>query len=297
VKRNLPLVLAGLIVLCALYSALFVVDQRQTALVLTGQKVTRVITDPGLHLKWPAPIDQVVLADHRIETLDSASAERYVTADKVAVVAELVVRFQVTDPQRFFPNASTPEQSRQAREHLVQAVRTALSDEFGRHSLPDILAGHNGAIVAAIRDSASPAAEALGLNLVSVGLARVDLVPELSERVYQRMVAERTRLANELRSTGAADEEQIKADADRQVEVIKAEAYQTAQNTKGDGDARAAQIYSEAYSRDPQFYAFYKSLEAYRESFRNRSDVVIADPNSDFFRFMRNPAAGGAPRK
>ena len=295
-NRAVAGLIAAFVVVCLLWSSLFLVDQRYYAIVLTFQKVKEVINEPGLHVKWPYPIDQVVLIDKRIQTIDRGDADRYITSEKKNLLVDLFVKWQVTDPTRFY--VSFRGDTQLAQDRLLQIIRAALNEEFTKRTVKEVISTQREDVMQAVRAKVGNDAAALGLKVVDVRLKRVDLLAEISDRVYLRMQAERNRVANEQRSTGFAEQEQIKADADRQREVILAEAYEKAQNTRGEGDARAAQIYTEAYSRDPQFYAFYKSLDAYRESFRNRSDLLVVDPSSDFFKFLKSPGTTApAPHK
>jgi membrane protease subunit HflC len=294
-NRLLPILIGALVALMLVYSSLFVVDQRYYAIVLTFQSFKQVVNEPGLHAKWPYPIDQVVYIDKRNQTIDSGDTDRYITAEKQNLQVDLFVKWQVTDPRQYY--VSFRGDSTIAQERLLQIIRAALNEEFAKRTVRELIATQREDVMHAVREKVGASAASLGVAVVDVRLKRVDLLPEISERVYQRMVSERNQRANAERSNGYAEEEQIKADADRQREVILAEAYKTAQTAKGEGDAQAAQIYAEAYSRDPQFYSFYKSLEAYRESFKNHGDIVVADPNSDFFKFMKSPSSATPPRK
>ncbi len=294
-NRVLPILISILAVLWLAYSCLFIVDQRSFAIVFTFQSVKEVIKEPGLHAKWPYPIDQVTFIDRRIHTIDQVEPDRYITAEKKNLLVDLFVKWQVIDPTQYYVSVRNDTQLAQSR--LTQIIRAALNEEFTKRTVREVIADQREDVMRDVREKVGAEVGALGISIIDVRLKRVDLLPEISERVYQRMEAERNRVANQLRSVGAAEQEQIKADADRQSEVILADAYEKSQAIKGDGDAHASQIYAEAYSRDPQFYAFYKSLEAYRASFKSRNDLVVVDPSSEFFKFMKNPDTTAQPKR
>lgn len=288
--------LTGLLLLVILASSMiFVVDQRNFALVFRFQKVKDVITEPGLHVKWPYPIDQVVTVDKRIQTIDGAQADRYITSEKRNLLVDLFVKWQVSDPVRYY--VSFRGEKSLAQDRLTQIIRAGLNEEFAKRTVQEVVSSQREQVMDTVRTKVARDAAEVGIKVVDVRLKRVDLLATISERVYLRMQAERNRVANELRSTGAAEEEQIKADADRQHEVILADAYEKAQSIKGEGDAKASQIYAEAFGRDPQFYAFYKSLEAYRQTFRDHNNLIVVDPDSEFFKYMKNPSSVANPKK
>jgi membrane protease subunit HflC len=289
--RNLPFVGAlALGVLVALAMSLFTVDQRQYAIVFQLGEIKEVIVEPGLNLKWPL-IQNVRLFDRRILTLDSTEPERFVTAEKKPVLVDSFVKWRIHDVQKFYISVGGDEQL--ARTRLSQWVNSGLREEFGKRTVHDVVSGERDKIMADVQKKADLEARNLGIEIVDVRLKRVDLPAEVSEAVYRRMETERKRVANELRSQGAAEAEKIKADADRQREVIVAEAYRDAQKIKGEGDAKAASIYGQAFSQNAEFYAFYRSLEAYRGSFRSKSDLLVIEPNSDFFKYLKNAGRGG----
>ena len=274
---------------------IFVVDQRKFAIVFTFQKVKEVISEPGLYVKWPYPIDQVVLVDKRIQTIEGAQADKYITAEKRNLLVDLFVKWQVIDPVRYY--VSFRGENSLAQDRLMQIIRAGLNEEFTKRTVQEVVSSQREEVMEAVRNKVIHDAQEVGIRVVDVRLKRVDLLATITERVYLRMQAERNRDANALRSTGAAEEEQIKADADRQTEVILADAYEKAQAIQGEGDAKASQIYAEAFGRDPQFYAFYKSLEAYRRTFADHRNLIIVDPNEDFFKYLKSPSAVAAPKK
>ena len=261
---------------------IFVVDQRKFAIVFTFQKVKEVISEPGLYVKWPYPIDQVVLVDKRIQTIEGAQADKYITAEKRNLLVDLFVKWQVIDPVRYY--VSFRGENSLAQDRLMQIIRAGLNEEFTKRTVQEVVSSQREEVMEAVRNKVIHDAQEVGIRVVDVRLKRVDLLATITERVY-------------LRSTGAAEEEQIKADADRQTEVILADAYEKAQAIQGEGDAKASQIYAEAFGRDPQFYAFYKSLEAYRRTFADHRNLIIVDPNEDFFKYLKSPSAVAAPKK
>jgi len=290
-NRNLPFVgFLALGALVVLAMSLFTVDQRQYAIVFQLGDIKEVIKAPGLNLKWPM-IQNVRFFDRRILTLDSVEPERFLTAEKKPVLVDSFVKWRIDDVRQYYISVGGDEMI--AKTRLSQTVNSGLREEFGKRTVHDVVSGARDKIVADVQKKADADMRAMGVEIIDVRLKRVDLPAEVSEAVYRRMETERKRVANELRSQGAAEAEKIKADADRQREVIVAEAYRDAQKIKGDGDAKAAAIYGQAFSQNPEFYAFYRSLEAYRGSFKSKSDVLVVEPNSDFFKYLKNSGRPG----
>lgn len=273
----------GAIVLFA--ATVFTVDQRQYAIIFQLGEVKEVITEPGLAFKWPM-IQNVRIFDKRILTLDSPEPERFLTAEKKPVLVDSFVKWRINDVKQYYISVGGDESL--ARTRLAQTVNAGLREEFGRRTVHDVVSGARDAIMTEVQKKADADIRTIGVEIIDVRLKRVDLPPEVSESVYRRMETERKRVANELRSQGAAEAEKIRADADRQREVIVAEAYRDAQKVKGEGDAKAAAIYGRAFSENPEFYSFYRSLEAYRGSFKNKNDLLVVEPNSDFFKYLKN---------
>ena len=291
-KRNLGGYVIGLIVvLWVAFMSMFVVDQRQNVIVFRLGEVVAIRKNPGLYFKVPM-LDNVRYFDVRILTIDTAEPERFLTSEKKNVLVDLFVKWRITDVRQYFVSVGGDEASAQRR--LLQTINDGLRAEFGNRTVHDVVSGERDKIMDLMRISANEDAGKIGVEVLDVRIKRVDLPQEVSVDVYRRMEAERKRVANEQRSTGAAESEKIRADADKQREVILAEAYSKAQRVKGEGDARASAIYARAYETDPEFYAFYRSLEAYRASFRNKNDMLVIEPNSDFFKYLksgRKPAA------
>ncbi|MDR3220710.1 MAG: protease modulator HflC [Candidatus Accumulibacter sp.] len=273
------------VVIAILAASIFTVDQRQHAIVFQLGEVREVIAEPGLYFKIPV-IQNVRYFDKRILTLDSAEPERFITSEKKNVLVDSFVKWKITNPRLYYISVEGDEA--RARTRLSQTVNAGLREEFGKRTVHDVVSGERDKIMEQMREKADLDARKIGVQIVDVRVKRVDLPDEVSGSVYGRMEAERKRVANELRSEGAAEAEKIRADADRQREIILAEAYREAQKEKGEGDAKAAAIYAEAFNQNPEFYAFYRSLEAYRGSFRGKSDVLVIEPNSDFFKYMRS---------
>ncbi|MPZ42031.1 MAG: protease modulator HflC [Betaproteobacteria bacterium] len=287
-RTKLGGVLVALIAAAVLAAlSMFVVDQRQHAIVFRLGEIVDIKTSPGLYLKLPI-VDNVRYFDTRILTLDTAEPERFITSEKKNVLVDLFVKWRIVDVRQYYISVGGDEMRAQTR--LSQTINSSLRDEFGNRTVHDVVSGERDQIMEFMRDRANEDASKIGVQVIDVRLKRVDLPQEVSESVYRRMEAERKRVANELRSTGAAESEKIRADADRQREVIIADAYSEAQRIKGEGDAKAAAIYARAYEQNPEFYAFYRSLEAYRVGLGSRSDVLVLDPNSEFFKYLKSPA-------
>jgi membrane protease subunit HflC len=287
-----------LVVLALASSMLFVVDQRQFGVIYALGQIKEVITEPGLNFKLPPPFQNVSYIDKRLLTLDSTDAEPMLTAEKQRVVIDWYVRWRITDPSEYIRNVGLDE--RAGANQLNRVVRNAFQEEINKRTVKDLLSLKREALMADVKKEVLQVvsgAKPWGVDVVDVRITRVDYVEAITESVYRRMEAERKRVANELRSTGAAEGEKIRADADRQREVTIANAYRDAQKIKGEGDGQAASVYNEAFGRDPQFAQFYRSLDAYKTSFAKKSDVMVVDPSSDFFKAMRSSGAGTAAKK
>jgi membrane protease subunit HflC len=291
-----------LVVLALMSSMLFVVDQRQFGVVYALGQIKEVITEPGLNFKLPPPFQNVTYIDKRLLTLDSTDTEPMLTAEKQRVVIDWYVRWRISDPSEYIRNVGLDENAGALQ--LNRVVRNAFQEEINRRTVRELLSTKREALMSDVKrevlESVRGGAKPWGVDVVDVRITRVDYVEAITESVYRRMEAERKRVANELRSTGAAEGEKIRAEADRQREVTIANAYRDAQKIKGDGDAEAARIYAEAFGRDPQFAQFYRSLDAYKASFAKKSDVMVLDPaSSDFFKAFRGTTApvAASPRK
>lgn len=289
-NRLVSTVIAVVIALAILFSTLFVVDQRQYAIVFALGEVKQVIKEPGLHFKLPPPFQNVLFLDKRILTLDTPEADRFITAEKKNILVDAYVKWHIVDPRLYFVSFSGDE--RRAQDRMSQIVKAALNDEITKRTVREVISGERGKVMNAIRMKVAEEARQIGVEILDVRLKRVDYVEQINNSVYERMKAERARVANELRSTGSAESEKIRADADRQRTVILAEAYRDAEIIRGDGDAKASQIYAQAFGQNPEFFKFYRSLEAYRASFRNRGDVLVVDPASEFFKYFKSTGTG-----
>ena len=290
-KKNLGGLVIGLVVVLVVLSAsMFTVDQRQNAMVFQLGQVVSVKKTPGLYFKIPL-IQNVRYFDTRILTLDAADPERFITSEKKNVLVDSFIKWRVIDVTQYYVSVGGDETRAQIR--LNQTVNDGLRAEFGKRTIHEVVSGQRDEIMNLIRAKADSDARKIGVQVVDVRIKRVDLPETVSVDVFRRMEAERKRVANELRATGAAEAEKIKADADKQKEIIVAQAYRDAQRMKGEGDAKAAAEYAAAYGKNPEFYAFYRSMQAYRESFKNKSDMMVVDPSADFFKYMKNPKAGG----
>ncbi len=279
-------------------STLFVVDQRNFAVVYSLGEIREVITEPGLKFKLPPPLQNVVFIDRRTYTLDSPETRPIFTAEKQSLVIDWLVKWRVKEARQFIRNTGLDLRNAEAR--LSPIVQAALNEEVTKRSVRAVLSTDREKIMQGVRQRLIDDAKNFGIEIVDVRIKRVDFAATITESVYRRMESERKRVANELRSEGSAEGEKIRADADRQREVILAEAYREAQKVKGEGDAKAAVLYAESFGRDPQFAQFLRSLDAYKASFRSKSDVIVVDPSSEFFKVMRNgggPGAAAAPAR
>jgi len=298
--NRLILWISGLgLLLLAASSTVFVVDQRQFGVVYSLGQIKSVITEPGLHFKLPPPLQNVRYIDKRLLNLDSPDTEPMLTAEKQRVVIDWYVRWRITDPGAYIRNVGLDEKA--GANQLNRVVRNAFQEEINKRTVRELLSTKRDEIMDDVRKAVLVVVRGekpWGVDVVDVRMTRADYVDAITESVYRRMEAERKRVANELRSTGGAEGQKIRADADRQREVTIANAYRDAQKIKGQGDAQAARLYGEAFGRDPQFAQFYRSLEAYKASFARKSDVMVLDPNSsEFFKAMRSASGSAAPRK
>src|SRR5574340_177419 len=290
-NQNIGNVLIGAVAALVLLSmSVFVVDQRQDAIVFQLGEVVSVKTEPGLYFKVPL-MQNVRYFDSRILTLDAGEPERFITAEKKNVLVDSFVKWRIVDVKQYYVSVGGDEM--RARTRLLQTVNSSMREEFGKRTIHEVVSGEREKIMMVLREKTDSDARKIGVQVLDVRLKRVDFPIEISESVYRRMDAERKRVANELRASGAAEGEKIKADADKQREIILAEAYRTAQKTNGEGDAKASALYAAAFGRNPEFYSFYRSLEAYRQSFRSKSDVMVLDPSSAFFKYLKSSGKGG----
>jgi membrane protease subunit HflC len=298
--NRLGFIFSSLLFALALASSmLFVVDQRQFGVVYALGQIKEVILEPGLNFKLPPPFQNVSYIDKRLLTLNSTDNEPMLTLEKQRVVIDWYVRWRISDPTEYIRNVGTNEAA--GASQLNRVVRNSFQEQVNKRTVKDLLSSKREALMADVKREVLAqvrGAKPWGVDVVDVRITRVDYVDAITESVYRRMEAERKRVANELRSTGAAEGEKIRADADRQREVTVANAYRDAQKIKGEGDAEASRVYAEAFGRDPQFAKFYRSLDAYRSSFNKKSDVVVIDPSSsEFFNVMRGNTPPAAVKK
>jgi modulator of FtsH protease HflC len=288
------IVASALIALMILFSTVFIVDQRQIGVVFALGEIKEVITEPGLKFKLPPPFQNVVFLDKRIQTLDSPETRPIFTAEKKSLVIDWLVKWRIAEPRQFIRNNGVDLRNLENR--LAPVVQATFNEVITRRTVRGVLATEREAVMKDVFDRLVAESQAFGIEVLDVRVKRVDFVADITDSVYRRMESERKQVANELRATGGAEAEQIRADADRQREVIIAEAYRDAQKIKGEGDASASALYAEAFGRDPQFARFYRSLEAYRSTFRSKSDVMVIEPGNEFFREMQGAATPAARR-
>ncbi len=286
------LFVAALVVVLLVTMSMYTVDQRKAAIKFQLGEVVAVQTQPGLYFLVPF-LQNVRLYDTRIQTMESREPERFLTSENRNVLVDSFVKWRVIDVKQYYVSVSGDPVKAEAR--LAQTVNDALRAEFAKRTVHDVVSGERDQIMSTVAKKVDEDGRQIGIAVVDVRLKRVDFVPDINADVYRRMESERKRVANELRATGQAEGEKIKADADRQRQVIIADAYRDAQRVKGEGDAQASRIYAEAFGKNPEFYSFYRSLEAYRQGLRNKSDVLVLDPTSDFFKYFRSPGRGKAP--
>ncbi|SDY41091.1 membrane protease subunit HflC [Collimonas sp. OK242] len=291
-NRLISLLIFVFVALWLVFSTIFVVDQRQYAILFAFGEVKQVINQPGLHFKLPPPFQNVLFLDKRVLTIDPPDTDRFITAEKMNILIDAFVKWRITDPKLYFVSFGGDE--KRAQDRMSQIVKAALNDEITKRTVREVISGQRGKVMDSIRQKVQDESKQIGVDIIDVRLKRVDYVDQINASVYDRMKSERLRVANELRSTGSADSEKIRADADKQRTVILAEAYRDAEKMRGEGDAKASQIYAQAFGQNPEFYKFYRSLEAYRASFKTRQDLMVLDPNSEFFKYFRSPAGGGA---
>lgn len=272
-------------VLLVLSQTLYTVDQRKYVAVFQFGELVDIKNTAGLYAKLPF-MQNIVVFEKRILTLDSPEAVLIQTAEKKNVLVDSFVKWKIVDPKRFYTAMTGDE--RKAAERLRQNVDATLQEEFGKRTIHDVVSGERDKLMEVARERANQDARSFGVEIVDVRLKRVELPQNVSASVYDRMQAERKRVANELRSEGAAESEKIRAEADRERQVILAEANKQAQEIKGKGDARASAIYASAYGQNSEFYTFYRSLEAYKASFQSKNDILILEPNAEFFKYLKN---------
>ncbi|GAA0774174.1 protease modulator HflC [Castellaniella ginsengisoli] len=285
--------LVGLVLLVAvLSSCMFVVRERDSALLFALGEVRETITEPGLYFKLPPPFENVVYLDKRLQTIESRDPERIQTAEKKNLLIDSFVKWRIADPRQYYVTFGA--NSNAAVERLQAQIRDALNAAVNVRTVKQVVSSDRDTIMREIQTAVARRAQPLGVDVVDVRLRRIDFAPEISESVYRRMEAERKQEANRLRASGAADSERIRAEADRKRQEILARAYAESQAKRGEGDATAAAIYAKSYGQNPEFYSFYRSLDAYRSAFAGQGNTLVLSPDSDFFRFW-DRAQGDKP--
>jgi membrane protease subunit HflC len=291
-KFTMPILAVVVALLLVASQSLYTVDQRQYAIRFQLGEIIETQASAGLYTKVPI-VQNIKYYDKRVLLLDNNEPDRMTTSEKKPLLVDFFVLWRIVDVKQYYVSVQGDEEA--ARRRLSQTVRANLAEEINKRTVHDAISGERDKIMATTRQKADGDAKSIGVEIVDVRLRRVELPPDVTGPVYARMESERRRVANELRSQGQAESEKIRADADRQRTVILADAYREAQKVKGDGDARSAAIYAQAYGINPEFYAFYRSLEAYKATFRNKTDMMVLDPNSEFLRYMRTPGGGPPP--
>jgi membrane protease subunit HflC len=291
-RASIGVFIVALVALLVLSMSVYTVDQRKAAIKFQLGEVIDVQSRPGLYFLVPF-VQNVRLYDTRIQTMEARDPERFLTSENRNVLVDSFVKWKVDDVRLYY--VSVRGDPLQAEARIAQTVNDALRAEFAKRPVHDVVSGERDKIMSVVTKRVDEDLRRIGVDIVDVRLKRVDFVPEISADVFRRMESERKRVANELRATGQAEGEKIKADADRQRQVIVADAYRDAQRIKGEGDAQASRIYAEAFGKNPEFYSFYRSMEAYRQSLRSKNDVMVLDPSSDFFKYFKNPGRGKAP--
>lgn len=291
--KSITSIAVGVVVAAGLaQTCLYTVGEREYAMLFALGELKTVVTEPGLHFKLPAPLQNVVYLDKRILTLDASGADLVQTSEKKNLMIDTFVKWRIGNPRLYWVSFQGSE--RAASDRLAALLRDVLNIAVNKRTVNQITSSEREKAMSEISELLQARVKDVGIDIVDVRMKRVDFTPEISESVYSRMEAERKRVASEERSKGAAQAERIRASADRQSEVILAEAYRDAQKTKGEGDGEAARIYAEAFGADPEFARFYRSLEAYRSSFSQKSDVMVVDPSADFFTYLKKEKAEAA---
>lgn len=279
----------GLLIAFLMYACSYIVDQSKYAVVFALGEIKEVVDQPGLHFKLPAPLQNVVMFERRILTIDTPDSERVQTSEKKNLQVDSFVKWRILDAKAFYVSFGGKEAEAEAR--ITTLVRDAMNQAINKRTVNDVTSRERDKIMEEIRAGVQDRLKAVGVEVIDVRLKRVDFVPEISDSVFSRMAAERKRVANEQRSSGAAEGEKIRAEAERERDQILADAYRKAQVIKGEGDGKASSIYASSFGTNPEFYSFYRSLEAYRSSFKNKQDVMVVDPSSDFFKYFRSAGA------
>jgi membrane protease subunit HflC len=287
--RLLSILAVLVLAVMLLSSSMFVVDQHRYAVVYALGELHEVVREPGLHFKLPPPFQNVVYLDKRLQTLDTPDDDRFLTQEKKDLLVDAFVKWRIEDPRQYLVAVGTAERG---GERIAQVVHTALGAEIGKYNVHEVVSDQREQISQAVLARVAADARRLGVTVADLRLKRVDYADPINQSVLARMKSERLRQASDVRATGTAEAEQIRADAERQRVVILADAQRQAATIQGEGDAKATQIYAQSFGKNPEFYRFYRSLEAYRATFSKRSDVLVLDSNSEFFKYFKNPGNG-----
>jgi membrane protease subunit HflC len=289
-RRLLTILGAVVVALYLLSSSMFVVDQHRFAVVYAMGELRDVIKAPGLYFKLPAPLQNVVYLDKRLQTLDTPDGEHFATSEQKDLHVDAFVKWKIVEPRQYL--IETARGAERGNEKMTQLVHNALNAEIAKRSVADVVSAQRGDISAAVRSRVALDARALGVEVVDVRLKRVEFADQENKAVIERMKADRTRIAAELRTSGTAEADQIRGDAERERTTILAEGQRDAETMRGEGDAKASQIYAQSFGKNPEFYRFYRSLEAYKATFKGKSDILVLDTNSEFFKYFKGPGAG-----
>jgi modulator of FtsH protease HflC len=292
-KFTMPILAFVVALLLVASQSIYTVDQTKYAVKFQLGEIVETKAEPGLYFKIPL-VQNVRFYDNRNLTLENSEPDRVTTSEKTPLLVDFIVLWRINDVRQYYVSVQGDEEA--ARRRISQTVRSNLAEEINKRTMHDAISTERDRITAVTRQKADADAKTIGVEVVDVRLRRIELPPDVTGPVYQRMESERRRVANELRSMGAGESEKIRADADRQRQVILADAYRQAQKIKGEGDAKASAIYAQAYGQNPEFYAFYRSLDAYKATFRNRSDLMVLDPSAEFFQYFKQSGSGRAPR-
>jgi membrane protease subunit HflC len=292
-NRIITVLIGAFVTLMLLSSTVFVVDQKHYAILFSFGKVGGVLSEPGLYFKMPRPFQNVVYLDKRMLTLDTPDADRFITAEKQNILVDSFIKWRIADPKLYFISFNGDETRAMSR--IAQIAKAAMNEEITKRTVHDVISGEREKVMDAIQAKVVNDAKLVGIAIVDVRLKRVEYAEDINASVYERMKAERTKAANELRSTGSAESNGLRAQADRERTEILSRAFREAEQIKGQGDAEASRIYAEAFGKNPEFYKFYRSLEAYRATFRSHGDVMVLDSNSEFFKYFRSPGGAAAP--
>ncbi|CAN5160314.1 protease modulator HflC [soil metagenome] len=294
-NRYLVAGLGAAIAVILLMSCVFVVDQRKFAIVFSLGEIKREIREPGLYFKLPPPLQNVEYFDSRILTIDTPDADRVQTSQKINLLVDSLVKWRISDPKQFYVSFRGSERSAMERMNIL--VREAMQNSISRRTVNDVVSRERDVIMKEIKLSVADRVKGLGVEIVDVRLKRVEFVAETLDSVFGRMASDRKSVAAERRSIGASESEKIRADAERQQTVLLAVAYRDAQKIRGEGDAKASALYAQAFGQNPEFASFYRSLESYRATFASRNNLMVLDPTSDYFRYLKQPGTAAPARR